>query len=71
MAIPSLNKHRCPARLCSKVVPDRLLACPEHWFKLPATARQQIERTANLPSIHPDRRAALEAAMACWKETAQ
>lgn len=71
MPHPDIRQHRCPARPCTRYVPNRLLACPDHWFKLPATVRQQVERTKNLPSIHPDRRAALNAAQAIWKETAQ
>jgi hypothetical protein len=68
------REHQCPGGRttpCPKFVPDRLLSCPDHWFRLPADVRRQIERTANLPLLHPDRRAAIQAALDVWKETAQ
>lgn len=61
--------HGCPARGCDRVVPNRLLACPKHWFQLPATLRQDITRTASLNLLHPERRAALAAASQIWGTT--
>jgi hypothetical protein len=63
--------HRCPAYPCPEQVPARLLSCPKHWFMLPSVVRMDIEQTAKLNLLHPDRRAALAAAQAIWKETAQ
>lgn len=73
--MPAKREHRCPGggwtveSRCTNFVPDRLLACPHHWFMLPSTVRQDIERTAKLPSLHPDRRIALSAAHAAWRGT--
>jgi hypothetical protein len=61
-----LRTHTCPATPCPKIVPNNLLACPTHWFKLTADTRQGITRTAGLNLLHPDRRAALAAARAEW-----
>lgn len=72
MAHVAKPQHRCPAggtARCTRYVPDRIFACPEHWFKLPADVRQDIERTASLPSLHADRRAAIAAALDAWKGT--
>jgi hypothetical protein len=38
---------------------------------LPSIVRMDIEQTAHLNLLHPDRRAAIAAAQAIWKETAQ
>lgn len=59
--------HRCPAAPCNEQVPDRLLSCPKHWFMLPSPVRMDIEETAKLPTLHPDRRAALKAARDIWR----
>ena len=60
--------HTCPAYPCEIQVPDRLLSCSDHWFMLPPAVRIDIEDTAHLPVLHPERRAALAAASAIWKE---
>jgi hypothetical protein len=58
--------HKCPARPCPLPVPDRLLACPKHWFQLPSAVRQEIHVTARLPLTDPRRRAALDKAYKVW-----
>lgn len=69
--MPLPTTHRCPARPCPLSVPNRLLACPKHWFELPSIVRMDIEATAHLNPLHPERRAALDAALSIWRTAAQ
>jgi hypothetical protein len=36
--------HRCPGAGCSAEVPADRLACPRHWYALPAPLRAAIWR---------------------------
>lgn len=58
--------HRCPAKDCTLVIRDDLLACRPHWYQLSKPVREAIYATVGLPTLHPDRRAALAAAMEEW-----
>jgi hypothetical protein len=69
--VATVTTHRCPARPCAAEVPNRLLACPTHWFRLPADIRREVARTAHLPVNHPQRRIALMNAVNYWKDPAQ
>jgi hypothetical protein len=62
------NTHRCPGPGCSVVVPNSKFACYIHWFSLKPATRTLIYRTAALPSLHPERRVAFEAARSDWRE---
>lgn len=67
MSAPQRNHHRCPAPNCLTVVPDRLFACTPHWHALSEPVRSAIYATAKLIILHPDRRAAIEAAREEWR----
>ncbi len=34
--------HCCPAAGCTEQLPDTLVFCKKHWFKVPASLRKQI-----------------------------
>lgn len=36
--------HECFAPNCATVMSDRKLACPHHWWQLPANLRDKINR---------------------------
>jgi hypothetical protein len=59
--------HRCPSPQCAIIVPNTRLACPSHWYALSAPVRAAIYTTAGLSLLHPDRRAALDAAREEWR----
>jgi hypothetical protein len=65
MSLPR-EQHRCPRRGCTKVVPNAIFACPEHWAELPSAIKKEIYRTAHLMILHPDRRAVFLAADRAW-----
>lgn len=44
-----------------------LLACKPHWYQLSKPVRDAIWATVSLPTLHPDRRAALTAALEEWR----
>lgn len=35
MTAPGPAKHKCAVRACPKMIDDRFLMCPLHWFKVP------------------------------------
>lgn len=35
-------KHTCHAMGCDKVIPRRLLMCPQHWRKVPYLLRNKV-----------------------------
>jgi hypothetical protein len=45
-----------------------LLACRPHWYALSKPVREAIWATVGLSNLHPDRRAALTAAMEEWRK---
>jgi hypothetical protein len=59
--------HRCPGPCRDRVVPNSLYCCLDDWAALPERARRLISRTARLPILAADRRAAIELASRCWK----
>lgn len=59
--------HRCPAEGCEQTVPDAIFCCAEDWFLLPLNIQTEIRHTALLPVLHPDRRDAINRAMAHWR----
>ena len=61
-----MKTHRCPKRGCGVQVPNAKLACREHWYELSAPVRAAIYATVALSVLHPDRRAALDAAREEW-----
>ena len=36
--------HICPAPHCSEDVPDHMLMCKPHWFKVPVQIRSRVWR---------------------------
>lgn len=58
--------YNCPGPGCDQRVIVRLFACHHHWLELSVPARQAIYDTAKLGLLHPDRRAAIDAAQAEW-----
>ena len=34
--------HQCPRNGCLAIVPDDQLACPPHWYQLPAPLRRAV-----------------------------
>jgi len=34
--------HECPGNRCTKRVPEDMLACKTHWFKVTAPTRAQV-----------------------------
>ena len=34
--------HACPMPGCMAVVPNRMLACRDHWYELPAELRREV-----------------------------
>lgn len=58
--------HRCPGPCRDRMVPDALYCCLEDWALLPERAQRLISRTARLPILAADRRAAIELARRCW-----
>jgi hypothetical protein len=60
--------HKCPAPRCTLMIRTSLLACRPHWYALSKPVREAIWATAGLSILHPDRRAALTAAMEEWRK---
>jgi hypothetical protein len=71
------NKHRCAAIGCARLVPDNMLMCSEHWFKVPKTLRDRVWRlykqrgygTPGAEELH--RIACLDAVAALQRSTAR
>ena len=37
-----MTSHACPMPECMAVVPNRMLACRDHWYELPAELRREV-----------------------------
>lgn len=61
-----MPQHRCPRRGCTQVVDNKIFACWRDWYALSKPVRDAIYATARLHSLHPDRRAAFDAAREEW-----
>jgi hypothetical protein len=53
--------HTCPG-WCGRQVPNRLFACRDCWWALPRHLQRDVERTARMSLLQPDRRQAVHAA---------
>jgi hypothetical protein len=65
MSLPR-EQHKCPRRGCTKIVPNVVFACPEHWAQLPAEIQREVRRTARMLILAPERRAVFLAADKAW-----
>ena len=36
--------HRCPAKRCTRQVPDHLLMCGQHWRMVPGPVQRSVNR---------------------------
>ena len=45
----TVNTHLCPARYCSREVPDHLLMCGPHWRIVPAPLARAVNRAYRGP----------------------
>jgi hypothetical protein len=61
------DRKKCPAPKCAVMIRGNLLACRPHWYSLSKPVRDAIWATVGLPTLHPDRRQALEAALEEWR----
>lgn len=51
--------HKCPVEGCVRNVPDTLLMCKPHWFRVPAPMRMEVWKTwSALNAEHIDMSAA-------------
>jgi hypothetical protein len=62
----AMSDHKCPKNGCRVRVPNSKLACRTHWYQLSKPVRDAVYATAHLGLLHPDRRAALDAALEEW-----
>lgn len=74
MAAPRVRRessHRCPADGCEVYVPDSVLACKTHWFRLPRDIRSRVNRWYELGqtavTMSDNYRAALTDAVDFWR----
>ena len=58
--------HACPAPECQLDVPQDKLACPTHWYRLPAGLRAEINRAWRCRDYRKHRKA-VAGAVAFWR----
>lgn len=60
--------HRCPVKGCVVQVPYYKLACPPHWFKLPAYLRNEVTEAYKDRFVDPARHmTAVQVALAWYR----
>lgn len=60
--------HMCPGWRCEVQVPNSRFCCLDHWAALSVATRRAIARTARLSLLSAPRRAAIELAMAEFRD---